>query len=120
MPKIDSVFWAKVKIDGQDHWQVLIIGEKVIPRKTERIKQEYGTDHIVADWEKELLLSESPEVILIVTGWSGLLKVDEKFKNRITKGGVELRMVLTPKVVEEYNRLVKEGKKVNALIHTTC
>jgi hypothetical protein len=74
----------------------------------------------VADWEQKLLLSEDPEVILIASGWSGILKVDEEFKNKVEKKGVELRVVLTPKIVEEYNRLVAEGKRVNCLIHTTC
>jgi len=120
MAKIDKVSWAKVKIDGKDYWQVLLIGEKVTPREVERVKQEYGTDHVVADWEQKMLLSESPEVILIANGWSGVLKVNEKFKNQISKLGMELRVVLTPRLVKEYNQLIKEGKRVNALIHTTC
>jgi len=120
MPKIDKVSWAKAKIDGQDYWQVLIIGEKTILREVERVKEEYGTDHVVADWEQKLLLSGNPEVVLIASGWSGVLKVNEKFKNQISKLGIKLRLVLTPRVVKEYNQLITEGKRVNALIHTTC
>jgi len=120
MLKIESLIWANVKIDGQDFWQVLVINEKLVPREVERVKKEYGTDHVVADWEQELLLSENPEVILVANGWSGLLRVGEDFKKKAKKAGIELRVVLTPKVVEEYNQLIKEGKKVNALIHTTC
>lgn len=120
MAKIEKVSWGKVKIDGQDFWQVLVIGKKVVPREVERVKQEYGTDHVVASWEQELLLSENPEIILIANGWSGVLRVDEGFKKKIENTGVELRLVLTPKVVEEYNQLVEKEKRVNALIHTTC
>lgn len=120
MPKIEKVSWAKVKIDGQDYWQVLLIGEKIIPREVERVKQEYGTDHVVADWEQKLLLSENPEVILIVSGWSGFLRVDEEFEKKVEDAGAELRVVLTPRVTEEYNQLIEEGKRINTLIHTTC
>lgn len=120
MPKIEKVSWAKVKIRGKDYWQVLVIGEQIVPREVERVKQEYGTDHVVADWEQKMLLSENPEVILIASGWSGVLKVNEKFKNQISKLGIGLRVVLTPRVAKEYNRLTKEGKRINALIHTTC
>jgi len=120
MPKIEKVSWAKAKIDGQDYWQVLIIGGKLIPREVEKVKQEYGTDHVVADWEQRLLLSGNPEVILIVNGWSGFLRVDDEFKKKVEKVGAELRVVLTPRVTEEYNQLIKENKRVNALIHTTC
>lgn len=120
MPKIDSVSWAKVKIDGQEYWQVLIVGEKVIPREVERVKQQCDTDHVIADWEEKLLLSENPEIILIATGWSGVLKTNQELKIKSQKLGIELRTVLTPKVMSEYNRLVESGKRVNALIHTTC
>lgn len=120
MPKIEEASWAKAKIDGQDYWQVLLIGEKIIPREVEKVKQEYGTDHVVADWEQKLLLSGNPEVVLVASGWTGLLRVDDEFKKKVEDAGIELRVVLTPRVVKEYNRLVKEGKRVNALIHTTC
>lgn len=120
MPKIEKVSWGKVKIGGQDYWQVLMIGEKLIPREVEKVKRKYGTDHVVADWEQKLLLSGNPEVILIASGWSGILRVDEEFKKKIEETGSELRVVLTPKVVKEYNRLIEERKRVNALIHTTC
>lgn len=127
MPKIDSVSWGKVKIDGKDYWQVLIVDGKVIPREVEKVKEKYGTDHAIADREQELLLSGNPEVILIANGWSGLLKVSQKFNLacrqagvKSQKLGIELRVVLTPKIVEEYNFLVQAGKRVNCLIHTTC
>ena len=120
MPKIDAVNWGKVKIEGRDYWQVLIIGDKVIPREVEKVKGKYGTDHLIADWEEELLFSENPEVILIANGWSGVLKTSQKSKVKSQKLGIELKVVLTPKVVTEYNRLVNQGKRVNALIHTTC
>ena len=118
--KIEKVGWRKVKIDGKEYWQVLIVGGKVIPREVEKVKEVYGTDHVIASWEEELLFSGDPQVILIATGWSGVLKVSSKLKVKSSKLGIELKEVLTPKVVSEYNRLVAEGKKVNALIHTTC
>lgn len=120
MPKINKVSWGKVKVDGKDYWQVLIIGEKIIPREVEKVKQEYGTDHVVADWEQKLLLSGNPEVILVASGWSGFLRADEELKKKAKDVGVELRLILTPKLKKEYNWLVKEGKRVNCLIHTTC
>ena len=120
MVKIEKISWAKVRINGQDFWQVLLIGKEMIPRKVEKIKQIYGTDHVVADWEQKLLLSENPEVILIANGWNGVLKVEENFKKRIEKRGIELKIVLTPRIMEEYQQLINQGKKVNCLIHTTC
>ncbi len=120
MVKIENVAWGKVRIDSQDYWQVLVVDKKVIPREVERVKQQYGTDHVVADWEQKELLSNKPDIILIANGWSGLLEVAEEFKNKIESLNIELKVVSTPKVITEYNQLIKQGKKVNCLIHTTC
>jgi hypothetical protein len=120
MPVINQIAWSKVVIDEQKYWQALIIGDKVIPRAVEEIKKAHGTDHLVTKEEQALLLSGKPEVILIANGWSGVLKVDEKFKEQIAKLGIKLKIVLTPKIAKEYNQLIQAGKRVNALIHTTC
>ena len=120
MPKIDKVSWAKVKVDGQDYHQVIIVGDQVLEREKKKLNSLFGTTHEIGDWEQALLLSQKPEVVLIANGWSGVLKVKEAFKKKLAEVGIELRIVLTPKVAKEYDRLIKEGKKVNALIHTTC
>lgn len=120
MPKINKVSWAKVKVDNQTYHQVIIIGDQVLEREKGKLDSLFGTTHEIGDWEQALLLSQEPEIVLIANGWNGVLKVKEAFKKKVTELGVELRVILTPKVVKEYNRLVKEGKKVNVLIHTTC
>lgn len=120
MPKIDKVSWGKVKVDGKEYHQVLIVGNEVLERDKPKLENLFGTTHQIGDWEQEKFLSNQPEIILIASGWSGLLRVDDKFKKKVEDARIELRVVLTPKVVGEYNRLVEEGKKVNVLIHTTC
>jgi len=119
-PKIEKISWAKVRIDGRDYWQALIVGKKVLVREVEKVKRVYGTDHVIADWEQKLLLSARPEVILIANGWSGILKVEQKFKDQLSKLGIELKVVLTPKIIQAYQQLRAKGKRVNVLIHTTC
>lgn len=120
MLKIDSVSWGKVKVDEKEYHQVLIVGNEVVERDKLKLENLFGTTHQIGDWEQEKLLSNQPEIILIASGWSGLLRVDDKFEKKVEDAGIELRVVLTPKVVSEYNRLVEEGKRVNVLIHTTC
>jgi len=120
MPKIEKVSWGNVKVDGKTYHQALIIGDKVLERESNKLHDLFGTTHRLGDWEKEKLLSGNPEIILIATGWSGLVKIDDDFKNKLKEKEIELQTVLTPKVVEHYNQLVKEGKRVNTLIHTTC
>jgi hypothetical protein len=120
MVKIEKVSWGKVKVNGQIYHQVLIIGEKVLARDKEKLENLFGTTHQIGDWEQKELLSGKPDIVLIATGWSGVLKVTEEFKKKIEEAGIELRVVLTPKIVKEYYQLVNQGRQVNCLIHTTC
>jgi len=120
MLKVDSVSWGKVKVDGKVYHQVLIVGDKVIERDKPKLETLFSTTHEIGDWEQKLLLSGEPEIILIASGFGGVLKISSKLKVKIEKLGIELKILLTPKAVDEYNRLIAQGYKVNALIHTTC
>jgi len=120
MLKIDCVEWGEIWVDGKQYHQVLIVGKKVFERDSEKLHQLFGTTHKIGGWEEKMLLGGKPEVIIIGNGWDEVLQVNEDFKFKIENLGIDLRILRTPEAVEEYNQLVKEGKKVNALIHTTC
>ena len=120
MVKINRVSWGKVRINEHDYHQVLIINGKVEERESDKLHRFFETTHKIGDWEKEKLLKDSPQVVLIANGWSGFLKVEDDFKKEVKKKGIKLETVLTPQVVKKYHQLIKEGRKVNALIHTTC
>lgn len=120
MIKIDSVRWGEIEINGQEFRQVLIIKDQVFERDSEKLQQLFDTSHKIGDWEVEKLVSEKPKMIVVGNGWDGLLEVNEELKAKSEKLGIILKIFRTPKAVEEYNRLIGEGKKVNALIHTTC
>lgn len=118
--KIDSVGWGEIVIGGKKFFQAMVVGRKAIPRDHEKLERMFGTTHVIPDWEQELLVSGSPEIIVIGDGWDSALRVSEEAKRKFEKAGVRVVVLDTKRAVEEYNRLVEEGKKVNALIHTTC
>jgi len=120
MVKIDSVEWGEIWVDGKQYHQVLIVGEEVFERDSEKLHQLFGTTHKIGEWEEEMLLEGKPEVIVVGNGWDEVLEVIENFKLKIENLGIDLKVLRTPEAVEEYNQLVKEGKKANVLIHTTC
>ena len=120
MLKIDKVEWGTIEINGKKYGQVLIVGEQVFERDSEKLHQLFGTTHKIGDWEIEKLFSGNPELIIIGTGWVGVLKISEELRAKSEKLMMELKILETPKAMEEYNRLVEQGKRVNALIHTTC
>lgn len=118
--RIDSCSWGKIVVNGQKYDQVLIVGDEVLERDREKLERLFGTTHVIGEWEEEKLLSQNPEIVLIGTGWSGVLKVSDQTRKNLENAGIEVKIALTPLTVSEFNRLIAEGKRVNALIHTTC
>ena len=120
MPHINSTEFGEITIDNKKYGQVLIVGNSVIERDYEKLEKLFGTTHKIGDWERDELLKENPEIIVIGTGQSSVMSVDGELADGWTKKGIELVAVSTSEAIEIYNTKVKEGRRVNALIHTTC
>ena len=120
MPHISSTNFGSVTVDGKKYHQVLMVGDSVLERDYKRLKREHGTSHIIPGWEIEKLLEGIPEVIVIATGQDGALKVTDRVREKLTVNETQIISEVTPKAIKIYNRLIRENKKVNALIHTTC
>lgn len=120
MPNINETKFGSITVDNKKYKQVLIIDKKVIERNDKKLHDEFGTTHYICNDEKKLLLSQNPEVIIIGTGVSGALKTFPEFDLEINKLGIKLIKERTLSAIKKYNKLSKTGKKVNALIHTTC
>ncbi len=120
MIKIDSLGWGKVVVNGQKFDQVIISNGKVIPRKAKKLEELFGTTHEIGNWEIEELLSGNPEVIILSSGQVGAMKISDEILKKLSRSQAEIKILLTPQAVSEFNKLSQEGKRVNALIHTTC
>jgi len=120
MPYINSTKFGEIIIDGKKYQQVLIIGDSVEERDSQRLEKLFNTTHKIAEWEIDSLFQENPEIILIGTGQDGMLKVDKDLLEKAKKAGIKVITDFTHKIVEIYNEKIKAGKQVNALIHTTC
>jgi len=120
MPYINSTKFGEVVIDNKRYNQVLIIGGSVIERDYKKLEELFGTSHKIGGWEIEDLLKENPEIIIIGTGQDGMMEVDEDILEDLKKRNIEVITEITPEAIKIYNGKVKAGKRVNALIHTTC
>jgi len=121
MLKINSTKFGSLKINGKNYrYDRLIIDDQVRPRDYARLKEKYGTGHRIDPEEIDLLISNNPYAIIIGTGQNGVLKVDDFTKEKIKKQKIKLIIDKTPQAIKKFNQLIVEGKKVNALIHTTC
>lgn len=119
-PNIAKIKWGKIIVNDREYHDILVFGDTLEERDYERLKELYGTSHKLGDWEVKRLFSNDPEMIILGTGWAGVLEVPTIIKEEAEHRGIELKLVKSPKAVKEYNKLVQEGKRVNALIHSTC
>ena len=115
MPKvnIDNAFFGVITINGQKHETDLTVywdGE---------ILQRDRRHNLTKSDIDELLLKE-PEVIVIGTGNSGLMKVDTAAEVSAKIHGVEVVSKATPLAAQEFNKFMRLKKRVVAVMHATC
>lgn len=105
-------------------------GEIIIAGKTYRTDVIVYPDHIDAHWWRaqghnlviddiKNVIDASPEVIVIGTGESGLMQVEEETVDHLEKLGITAIILPTKKAYKEFNRLINT-KKVVACLHLTC
>lgn len=120
MPKINSTEFGSITIDDKKYDQVLIIGNKVEERDYDKLKELFQTSHKIGDWEVAVLLKDNPEMVVIGTGQNGALSVEQKVIDILAQNKIKVTIEKTPQAVITYNSAISAGKRVNAVIHTTC
>ncbi len=71
--------------------------------------------HFVGFAEIEPLLRERPDVLIIGIGYDNMVQVEEEIAAL-----PDVEILPTPQAVRRYNELRGEGKRVAAIIHSTC
>jgi hypothetical protein len=66
------------------------------------------------------LIERQPEVVVLSRGVQLVLQVMPQTVALLRAGGIEVEVLQTEAAVATYNRLVAEGRRVGALIHSTC
>lgn len=111
--RLSGYRFGRVEVDGvlchEDLW---ICGERV-----GRWWRREG--HRVHPEDLAEVLELSPEVVIIGTGFSGMLKVTKEAEALLSSRGMELRVLRTKDAVELYNELAQK-RRVAALLHLTC
>jgi len=112
-------------IDSYDFGQIIINGRRytsdviVFP---DRVKADWwrkeGHQLCVEDIEEAL--KEKLDVLVVGTGYSGLVKVLPETERYVRSMGVELIVQRTGEAYKTFNRLVQSGKRVAAALHLTC
>lgn len=109
---IENYTFGSLMIDGKEYgYDVKIVNGNVIPWSPTK-------HHTVTLKDLKELLEAEPELIIIGTGAYGAVRVPEDVKRHLEAEKVKFIILNTEEACEEVNRA--HGKKVCALIHSTC
>lgn len=113
MIKIDFTKFGEVSINGKIYYSDMLVcwDGKIEFRVKKHI---FDMDDFIA------LLKMKPEVIVIGTGQTGIVKISDEVRQTAEDKKIKLYVDPSPKAVDMFNGLVAQGKKAIALIHTTC
>ena len=113
MKKISSYSFGSIKIDGTEYSSdVIIFPERVLHPWWRK------EGHYLHMEDLEEVLSYKPEVLVIGTGYSGVMRVPDEIVKKLQSMGISVVVQKTTEAVRSYNGLSAE-KKVAAL-HLTC
>jgi hypothetical protein len=66
------------------------------------------------------LLSGEPDIIVIGTGYAGLMEVSERLRRVLTDRNIELIEEVTPEAVKVFNKIQSRARKIAGAFHLTC
>ena len=111
---IDSYQFGEIVINGRQYSSdVIIFPDSVRNNWWRKISHQLCLDDIAE------VLTENPEVLVVGTGSSGLVKVLPEVRQVVDARGIELIVEATDKACHTYNQLCRSRRAVAAL-HLTC
>ncbi len=114
MNTIDSYHFGEIVINGKKYSSdVVIFPDRVIDNWWRETGHELCLEDITE------VIDENPEVLLVGTGASGLVKVLPEVEQAAQARGIKLIVATTDKACNTYNRL-SQSQKVLAALHITC
>lgn len=113
--RVESYSFGRVVVDGVLYTSDLILYPNRVDGSWWR-KEGHRLD--VSDLERAL--ATVPEVLIIGTGWAGLLRVPAETLSALKSRTAEVQVVRTAKAVDLFNEAVSAGKAVVAALHLTC
>ncbi len=111
---IDSYDFGEIVIDGRRYTSDVII-------YPDRVEGEWWRreGHVLTTDDLKHVLVFKPDVIVVGTGYSGIMRVPLDTEKLIRSKGIELIIEPTTRAWQTYNQLCP-GRKVIAMLHLTC
>ncbi|MHC4186755.1 MAG: Mth938-like domain-containing protein [Planctomycetota bacterium] len=112
---VDSYKFGKVVVDGSEYnSDCIIIGQQVHPDWWRK------SGHLLSIEDLDMVIGAKPEILIIGTGASGIMKVPKQILDHLQKHDIETKVMKTSEAVKRYNELSETGTDVAAALHLTC
>jgi hypothetical protein len=112
--RIEAYDFGTIKVDGETYTGDLkIISNTVFPGWW-RLE-----GHLLKAADIPDVFEAAPEVLVVGTGYSGLMSISAEVKSRLDELGIELIAKPTGQAYHEFNRLVNK-RRVAFVAHLTC
>ena len=111
---IDSYHFGEIVIDGKKYSSDVLISP-------DRVEDDWWrkTGHELCLEDIAGVITENPEVLVVGTGDSGLMKVLPEVEQAAQARGIKLIVATTDKACNTYNQL-SHSQRVLAAFHITC
>lgn len=114
---IESYDFGVMVVNGKRYTSDLIVSpEKVLGGWWRRV----GHEICLEDLKEVLSCSPLPEVLVVGTGYSGLVKVLPEVEKALKERGIALIAQPTRDAYKTFNELLRAGKRVVGAFHLTC
>lgn len=112
---IEAYAFGAITIRGESfRSDVRIIDGRVLP-------EWWRSDgHLCTPADLEEVLKAGPEVLVIGTGASGRMRLDDGLVEALAKQGIRCLAMPTREAVDRFNALHEQGERVAAALHLTC
>jgi len=111
---IESYDFGQIVIDGRKFSSDVIIFQDRVDGNWWRKE-----GHVLDVDDVKSIIDAKPEVLVVGTGHSGLMRINAKTEERLRACGIELMAAKTEKACRIYNELSK-SRRVIAALHLTC
>jgi len=113
--RIESYDFGVMVVNGKRYFRDLIITPS-------RIIENWWRDegHKLKLKDLKDLKDEEFDILIVGTGYNGLMKVEREVLEEYKRKGVEVIAKPTREAVEEYNKAIRSGKRVVGAFHLTC
>ena len=114
-PRVEAYSFGEITIDGRRYTSDVIIRPDGV---LDNWWRKEGHSLCLEDLQRALEVE--PEVLVIGTGYSGLMRVPRGLVEELKARGIEVIVETTREAWRTYNRLAEEGRRVVGAFHLTC